>query len=132
MAYDPTSAVQAQALLEQALAMDTKPTLDDDQVTLLMELAVDADDTYTPAALNSAAARGWMWKAGLTSAQYDIGGQGGSSLTRSQWYDHCRQMAAGYASGSLSVVGEFSGGRGIGTISMITPLSADYWEMVDG
>lgn len=131
MAYDPTDAVQAKALLEQALAMTTRPTLEAAQVTLLMELAVDADATYTAASLNSAAARGWMWKAGLTSDQYDIGGQGGSKLTRSQWFDHCREMAAAYGSGALSVTGEFRSGAGIGTIGMITSTSADYWEAVD-
>jgi hypothetical protein len=131
VAYDPTDAVQAQALLEQALAMDTNPTLDAAQVTLLLELAVDADDTYTSAALNSAAARGWMWKAGLTSNQYDIGGQGGSKLTRSQWFHHCREMAAAYAAGTLSVVGEFSSGRGLASLSIVTPYAEDYREAVD-
>src|SRR5688500_14848803 len=97
MAYDPTDPVQARALLEQALAMDTAPTLSVTQVNLLMALAVDATDTYTAAALNAAAARGWMWKAGLTSAQYDISGQGGAKLTRSQWYDHCVEMSQRYA-----------------------------------
>jgi hypothetical protein len=129
--YDPTDAVQARALLEQALAMTTQPTLSSDQVDLLMALAVSTTDTYTAAALNNAAARGWMWKAGLTSANYDIGGQGGAKLSESQWFDHCQQMAAAYGSGALSVTGEFRSGRGIGTIGLITTTSKPYWDALD-
>ncbi|MDQ3540651.1 MAG: hypothetical protein M3440_08190 [Chloroflexota bacterium] len=133
--YDPTNAVTARALLEDALALGTSPTLSPVQVNRAFDLAssLDTDGVtvlYTAANLNRSAAWGWNVKAGLTAAQYDIGGQGGSSLTRSQLHDHCKEMARLYGSGVLSVTGASTGRSGIGSIGLSTELSRDYWDLL--
>ncbi len=125
MAYSPSDAVTARALLNDALALTTKPTLTTSQVDrafdLAASLAVDGVTVlYTASSLNRAASWAWNIKAGLTSAQYDIGGQGGSSLTRSQWHDHCREMARLYGSGEMSVTGTHTGRSGIGSIRLVS------------
>ncbi len=131
MAYTPTNAVTARALLEDALALATKPTLTIAQVDRAFALAssLDVDGVtvlYTAAHLNRSAAWGWNVKAGLTSDQYDLGGAGGSSLTRSQWYAHCREMARLYGSGEMSVTGSHTGRSGIGSIRLVS----DAWDYV--
>ena len=136
MAYDPTDATTARYLLEQALAMTTRPTLDAAQVDALMMFAASTDavtlgTVYTAASLDAAAAKGWEWKQGLVSDQYDLGGGAGKTLDRSQWFDHCMRMAAGYADGTFSVLG--GGGnvagstspKGIGVISLTSSLSRE-------
>ncbi|MDQ3541981.1 MAG: hypothetical protein M3440_14975 [Chloroflexota bacterium] len=132
--YDPTDAVTARALLEDALALGTNPTLSTAQVNRAFALASSLNDggevVYIAAALNRAAAWGWNLKAGMTTAQYDLGGQGGSSLTRSQWHDHCVRMANAYGAGVMSVTGASTGRSGIGSIGLTTELSRDYWELV--
>jgi len=135
VAYDPSNAVTARALLEDALALATKPTLTTAQVDRAFALASSLDTNgvtvlYTAANLNRAAAWGWNVKAGLTAAQYDLGGQGGSSLTRSQWHDHCRNMAMLYGAGAMSVTGASTGRSGIGSIGLTTELSRDYWDLL--
>ena len=128
MAYDPTDAVTARYLLEQALAMTTQPTLSEAQVDALMTWAESTDaDTlgtvYTATSLDAAAAKGWEWKQGLVSDQYDLGGGPGRTLTRSQWFAHCEAMATAYATGRKSVAGSPRRGSGIGVIGLV---SADY------
>ncbi len=134
MAYDPSNAVTARALLEDALALGTSPTLSSAQVNRAFDLASSLNDVgeviYVSAALNRAAAWGWNLKAGMTTDQYDLGGQGGSSLTRSQWHDHCVRMANAYGAGVMSVTGASTGRSGIGSIGLTTELSRDYWELV--
>ena len=125
MAYDSTDALTARYLLEQALAMTTKPTLTSVQVDALMTLASSTDaDTggtvYEATALDAAAAKGWEWKQGMVSDQYDLGGGPGRTLTRSQWFAHCDAMATSYASGRKSVAGIPRRGGGIGTITLTT------------
>ena len=133
MAYDPTNAVTARLLLEDALALATKPTLTTAQVDRAFSLAssLDTDGVtvlYTAANLNRSAAWGWNVKAGRTSDQYDIGGQGGSSLTRDQWFQHCTTMAAMYGSGVMSVIGTSTRRSGIGVIALTTEASTPYWD----
>ena len=133
MAFDPTNAATARLLLEDALALATKPTLSTAQVDRAFALAssLDLDGVtvlYTAANLNRSAAWGWNVKAGLTSAQYDIGGQGGSTLTRDQWFQHCMTMAAMYGSGAMSVTGTSSRRSGIGVIALTTESSTPYWD----
>ncbi len=132
--FDPTDAVTARALLEDALAMSTKPTLSPAQVNRAFDLASSLNDVgeviYVSAALNRAAAWGWNLKAGMTTAQYDLGGQGGSSLTRSQWHDHCLRMANAYGAGVMSVTGASTGRSGIGSIGLTTELSRGYWDLL--
>ena len=123
-----TDAALARRMVERAVAMTTTPTLDAEQVDDLMTLAasLDADlaTVYTEADLNRAVAVGWGWKAGMVSDQYDLGGGPGRTLTRDQWYQHCREQAAMYQRGALSVLGGTGrGGSGIGVISLV---SADY------
>ncbi len=134
MAYDPTNALTARALLEDALALGTSPSLSPAQVNRAFDLASSLNDVgeviYVSAALNRAAAWGWNLKAGMTTNQYDLGGQGGSSLTRSQWHDHCVRMANAYGAGVMSVTGASTGRSGIGSIGLTTELSRDYWELV--
>ena len=134
MAYDSSNAVTARALLEDALALGTNPTLSPAQVNRAFDLAsslnISGEVIYVSADLNRAAAWGWNLKAGMTTDQYDLGGQGGSSLTRSQWHDHCVRMANAYGSGTMSVTGASTGRSGIGAIGLTTELSRDYWELV--
>ncbi len=134
MAYDHSDAVTARALLEDALALGTSPTLSPAQVNRAFDLASSLNDVgeviYVSAALNRAAAWGWNLKAGMTTNQYDLGGQGGSSLTRSQWHDHCLRMANAYGAGVMSVTGSSTGRSGIGSIGLTTELSRDYWDLL--
>ncbi len=134
MAYDPSNAVTARALLDDALALGTSPTLSLAQVNRAFDLASSLNAVgeviYVSADLNRAAAWGWNLKAGMTTDQYDLGGQGGSSLTRSQLHDHCKEMARLYGSGVLSVTGASTSRSGIGSIGLTTDISRGYWELV--
>jgi hypothetical protein len=120
-------ALLARRMLERALAPATKPTLAvtdiDDLMTMAASTDANGNTVYTDAKLNAAAARGWSWKAGLTSDQYDLGGGSGIKLDRSQWNKHCREMAAEYRNGTMSVAGEPRRGGGFGTIAVTTPLT---------
>ncbi len=131
MAYDPADAVTARALLEDALALTTKPTLAAAQVTRAFSLASSLNAAgeviYISADLNRAAAWGWNIKAGLTSDQYDLGG-GDRKLTRDQWFQHCMTMAAMYSSGAMSVTGTSTRRSGIGSIALTTEASTPYWD----
>ncbi len=131
--YDPTDAVTARALLEDALSWETNPALDYDQMDRALALAESLDTDgitvlYTAASLNRAAAWGWNIKAGLTSAQYDLGGQGGSNLTRSQWHDHCVGMARMYATGEMSVAGTSTARGGLRSIGVTTVVGNSHWN----
>ncbi len=124
MAFDPTNAAVARLLLEDALALTTEPTLTTAQVTRAFSLASSlnaaGEVVYISADLNRAAAWGWNIKSGLTSAQYDLGGGSGKTLTRDQWFQHCMTLAARYASGAMSVTGSSTGRGGIGSIGMVS------------
>ncbi|HEU0163627.1 MAG TPA: hypothetical protein VFQ54_01210 [Thermomicrobiales bacterium] len=100
--YDATT---ARALLERAIANTSKPALDDEAVDLLLQIAASEDGSYSTEALNSAAATGWGWKSGMLADQYNLGGGSGVYLTRSQWFEQCRQIQADFASGATSVDG---------------------------
>lgn len=100
-----TDPAQVERLLKSAIGFPSKPELSTDQITDMVTLA-GSDGTYTSEGMQRAAAQAWRWKAALTAAQYDIGGQGGAKLTRSQWFDHCTTMASLYGSGAWSVDGE--------------------------
>ena len=134
--YDPTDAATARLLLEDALALTTKPTLETEQVDRAFGIAssLDTDGVtviYTAADLDRAAVWGWNVKAGLTSDQYDLGGQGGSKLTRSQWQAACERMADRFNVGRSSVTGEtLRSGRGIASITLSTDLSESYLESI--
>lgn len=130
MAYDASDAVTARALLEDALALTSKPTLAPEQIDRLFVLAetLDADggSTWPISALNGAAARGWMLKAGLTADAYDLSGGNGKSLTESQWHDHCVAMADAYRTGKMSVEVEVRATSGrIGSIALMAATTGD-------
>ena len=126
----------ARRMLEAALGGE--PALTEERIDDLMILAVSLDETfqavYTEGNLNRAASRGWQDKSSLVADQYDIGGGGGKTLDRSQWFNHCMRMAAGYADGTFSVLGgggNVAGGTrrsGIGVISLTSSmaLEGDY------
>ena len=128
-----TDELFARRMLEAALGGE--PALTEERVDDLMILAVSLDETfvpvYTEANLNRAASLAWQQKAALTADQYDLGGGAGKTLDRSQWFDHCMRMAAGYADGTFSVLG--GGGnvagstspKGIGVISLTSSLSRE-------
>lgn len=126
MAYDPTDAVTARALFEDAIGLGSTPDLTVAQVDTYFGIASSLDDdgltvVYTPADLNRVAAQVWRVKAGLTADRYDLGAGTGRTLDESQWHRHCRGMAADYAAGAASVTGEaITSRRGIGSIRMIT------------
>ena len=132
MAYDPTDAVTARALLDAALALTSTPTLETATVDLLFGMAssedADANTVYLAADLNRSVSLGWNLKAGLTADQYDLRAASGASLTRDQWWAHCMAMANAYGTGAMSVTGTSTGRGGIRSIGQITGISADYWE----
>ena len=99
-----TDAAQVERLLKSAVAFGTQPDLSAAQVTDMVALALDGD-AYSSEAMQRAAVTAWGWKAGLTSDRYDLGGQGGSKITESQWFDHCVMMAERFRLGFLSVDG---------------------------
>ncbi len=123
-----TDAAFAERMLRAALGGE--PVLSEERIADLLTLATsyDADlfPQFTVQDLNRAASRGWQDKAALTADQYDIGGGAGKTLDRSQWFDHCMAMAAGYALDTYSVLGVTGGSkRGIGTIGFVSPLTYD-------
>lgn len=125
----------ARRMLEAALGGE--PQLTAERIDDLMVLAVSLDDetleaVYTEANLNRAASRGWQDKSSLVADQYDIGGGGGKTLDRSQWFNHCMRMAAGYADGTFSVLGgggNVAGGTsrkgGIGVIGLTSSFARE-------
>lgn len=129
MAFDPHDAVTARALLEDALALTSRPTLSPEQVDRAFALAETLDQDgetviYPEDALNRAAAWGWGIKAGLTAEMYDMGGGPGRSIDRSQWHAHCKSMQRDYAYGVLNVVPHLVDRRsGIGSIGLVGPLA---------
>jgi hypothetical protein len=136
VAFDPTNAATARLLLEDALALATKPTLTTAQVDRAFALAssLDTDGVtvlYTAANLNRSAAWGWNVKSGLVSDKYDLGAGSGVSLTRDQWFQHCMTMAAMYGSGAMSVTGTSTRRSGIGSIALTTEASTPYWESLE-
>lgn len=133
MAYDPTDAVTARALLEDALSWEAEPVLTTAQVDRAFALAssLDTDDVtvlYTSANLNKAAAWGWNVKLGKAVELFKLGASGGAEINEDQVYIHCREMAAAYGSGALSVTGESRTGRGMASVGMITTTSKSYWD----
>ena len=123
MAYDPTDAVTARGLLEDALALTSSPALTTVQVDRLFALAAEIGDsgtTYPVDALQRAVVQGWQIKAGLTADRYDLGGGTGKTLDESQWFDHCLRMASAYATGVMHVTGATRARGGIGSIRTIT------------
>lgn len=124
MAYDPTDATTARAMLEDAIALSTQPTLSTQQVDRAFALAssLDTDGTtivYQAKDLNKAAAWGWNIKAGLTSNQYSLGAGTGVTLTRDQWFQHCLTMAQAYGSGIFTVTGDSLRRAGIQTRGLV-------------
>jgi hypothetical protein len=132
MATDPvTVEATARTLLERAVAWDSVPELTTDEVDDLLDLASsenDAEETvYTGADLNRSASVGWQWKAGKVAGYFTTGLPEGMKFSREQVYEHCMTQAAGYAVGSLSVLGTSLIGRraGIGVVGLVS-------TMVDG
>lgn len=118
-------------------AIGGEPELSDNHMADLMALATskseDDEDIFTELDLNRAASLGWQWKSGLTANQYDLGGGQGKTLDRSQWFNHCMRLAAGFADGTFSVLGSHTvagspSPKGIGVIGLTTSLGrgVDY------
>ncbi len=133
MAYDPKDPVTARALLEDALALTTRPTLTLAQVNRAFTLASSLDANgvvvYLPADLNRSAAWGWGVKQGITSDQYDLGG-GERKLTRDQWFRHCGEMADAYRSGTRSVTGTNTRRSSIGSVGTVTSTAVAGGELL--
>lgn len=88
--------------IKRALAFGvTTPDLDTDDIDDLVTIA-ERNGTWSTSDLNAVIAQGWTNKAGLVAGQYDIGGGNGKYLKRSNWWDHCMQMANSYATGAAS------------------------------
>ena len=104
MAYDPTDAVTARALLERAVQWEDAPALTSAEVDSLMDLA-ESGGEYAAADLNGAAATGWGWKAGKVAGDFALSLEGGVKFNRDQVYAHCLGMVDAYLSGRASVVG---------------------------
>lgn len=135
MATDPvTVEATARTLLERAVAWDSAPELTSDEIDDLLILAESVDDddatVYAGNDLNRAASVGWQWKAGKVAGYFTTALPEGMKFNREQVYEHCLTQSAGYAIGSLSVLGtSLSGNRaGIRSIGLMTSTSADYWE----
>lgn len=106
MAYDPSDAVTARAFFEDAIGLESTPTLTTAQVDRYFALAADAAGEYPAAGLNLAAAAAWDAKANITADQYDVGVGAGKTFDRSQWHQFCKARAAEYRAGLSSVTGE--------------------------
>jgi hypothetical protein len=104
MAYDPTDAVTARALLERAVQWEDAPALTSAEVDSLMDLA-ETDGEYAASDLNGAAATGWGWKAGKVAGDFALSLEGGVKFNRDQVYAHCLGMVDAYLSGRASVIG---------------------------
>lgn len=110
-------------------ALGGRPALPESQMTDLVDLAkttIDGEEVYTRSRLNEAAALGWSWKAALTADQYDVAGGNGKSLTRSQWWDHCRRMGDAYVTGTMDVIAGSNRGAGIGSLGLTTETAEVY------
>lgn len=127
-----TDEAYAERMLRGALG--GQPELSDPQIADLMTLATsqpeDGADVFTEYDLNRASSLGWQWKSGIVTNQYDLGGGTGKTLDRSQWFNHCMRMAAGYADGTYSVLGApgVAGGKrkgGIGVIGLTSSIARD-------
>jgi len=90
--------------LKQLTAWDIEPTLTEDELDDLLAIAAvkDADGLtpeeaeWTPTYdLNTAAARGWLIKAGRAAATVD---EPEAGMVTSKVFDNCRSMARIYAS----------------------------------
>lgn len=124
MAYDPKDATTARAMLEDAIALGTTPTLTTAQVDRAFALAssLDTDGVtilYQAKDLNKSAAWCWNMKAGLTSDQYNLGGGSGKTLTRDQWFQHCLTMAQAYGTGVMQVTGDSVKKAGIRALGLV-------------
>lgn len=131
MAYDPSDATTARALLEAAIAWETAPELEVEQVDMLFALASSLDEdgntVYLSKDLNKAAAKAWNIKAGLASGMYSkLRAASGAELVRDQ--DYFLRMAQAYATGAMSVTGESTSRGGINSVGLMTSTSVDYWE----
>lgn len=134
-ATDPiTNEVQAQTLIENAVAWDTDPVLTADQVALLLSMAASTDDEgadqWTVSDLNRVVSLGWNWKAAATASSFKVGVGPGKTFDLQQQYEHCLQMAAAYGNGTLSVVGSADASDGtaklgakIGTLTMTSVMN---------
>lgn len=127
-----TDADYAERLVLFALAGE--PSLTPEQIADLMKVAASEDEdgntVYAELGLNRAVSLGWQNRASIAADQYDLGGGTGKTLDRSQWFDHCMRMAAGYADGTFSVLGApgVAGGKrkgGIGVIGLTSSLTRD-------
>ena len=120
------SALVARQLLDRAAGADTKPTLAEADMLLLMDVAA-TDGVYTSAGLNKAAGLAWDWKSNLITDQYDIGGGSGKYLTRHQWWEMCRTTAEAYRIGAKTVDGDGGGmgPKGFGVIGIKGQLAGE-------
>ncbi|MDQ3540128.1 MAG: hypothetical protein M3440_05520 [Chloroflexota bacterium] len=124
-----TDPVFARRMLERAIAMQTKPTLDTAAVDDLMTIALSTGtggDPILGSDLNKAASIGWQWKSSLTSDQYNLGGGAGKTLTRDQWFSHCMSLAAQYAIGAHGVIDGGASAVPGDTVGTVTTLHLNY------
>ena len=120
-----TDAALVERLIKKGIGFGSKPDLDATAIADLINLA-GSGGSWTSEGIQSAVAAGWSWKAGLTAPQYDLSGQGGAKLTRSQWHKHCRDMALLFRSGGLSVDGETLGNDLGGTWGEVITIRSDF------
>lgn len=132
MAGPITDATLAEALVTFALAGNPAPTTPElaNLMTLAASLDEDGNTIYTEMGLNRAVSLGWQNRASIAADQYDLGGGGGKSLDRSQWFDHCMRMAAGFADGTFSVLGSPNASdgkrrRGMGVIGLTSSMASE-------
>ena len=98
--------VDAEVELRAMVAAGSPPTLDQDEVDLLLDRARQVDswgrhwdddswiETYD---LNLAAQLGWEWKAGKAAGSFDLNVDS-QQMSRSQIAQSCREQAAMYRS----------------------------------
>jgi hypothetical protein len=97
--------VSARARLAAMTGADREPTLDADDLDMLVELAkrVDSDGREPPEAawsptfdLNAAAHVGWLTKAGKATADFDFSAEGVGSFSAGDVFAMCERMAEHY------------------------------------
>lgn len=129
MAYDPSDAVTARALFEDAIAVTAKPILSVAQVNrgfaLASSLTTLGAVVYLARDLDKAAAWAWGIKAGLASAEYEKLGGGAGVVLERKLAAECERKSLAYRDGHLTVAGNATRRSGIGSVALVSSLAAD-------
>lgn len=121
-------ALEARAQIERLTSAGEDPTLSEDELGALVDLAkrpdagglLPADPEWVPTwDLDPAIAHGWRIKAAASAAMFDVNLQG-LSFTRSQLYKQCVAQAEAYESGVAQAIDDVTTASA-GTLDVAPP-----------